>query len=51
MKKHNISIWPILALLFMGIGIGLLTDKVAAFALIGLGIGTLIAYTMPAKTK
>ncbi|MBU2634395.1 MAG: hypothetical protein KJ674_04060 [Nanoarchaeota archaeon] len=44
MKKHDINKWPIPACLFIGIGIGLLTGQVAAFTIIGLGVGFLIVF-------
>ena len=49
MKKHDMSKWPIPACLFIGIGLGLLTGQVAAFTLIGLGIGLLITFSMSRK--
>jgi len=51
MKKHDISKWPIPACLFIGIGVGLLTGQVAAFTLIGLGLGILITYLKSGKKK
>jgi hypothetical protein len=43
-KKPEINKWPIPASLFIGIGIGLLLNQVAAFTLIGLGVGFFITY-------
>lgn len=51
MKKHNIDKMPIPALLLIGIGIGLLTGQVAAFTLIGLGLGIFLTYFLSKKTK
>ena len=51
MKKHDMSKWAIPACLFMGIGIGLLTKQVAAFTLIGLGLGILITFLMSKKKR
>ena len=48
-KKHEISKWPFTACLFIGIGIGLLTEQVAAFTLIGFGTGLLITYLTSRK--
>ena len=47
MKKHDK--WPILACLFIGIGVCLLTGQVAAFTLIGLGTGFLIIFLSSRK--
>ena len=44
MKNHDMSKWPIPACLFIGIGVGLLTEQVAAFTLVGFGSGLLITY-------
>ena len=44
MKKSDIYKWPIPAGIFIGLGIGILTEQVAAFVLIGLGAGILITY-------
>lgn len=49
MKKKDISKWPIPACLFIGIGIGLLTGQVAAFTLIGLGLGIFITFLTSRK--
>ena len=44
MKKSDMSKWPIPAGIFIGLGIGILTEQVAAFVLIGLGAGILATY-------
>ena len=43
-KKSDMDKWPIPALLFIGIGIGLLTGQMAASVIIGFGLGLLITY-------
>lgn len=43
-KKDDKSGWAIPAGLFIGIGVGLITNQVAGFTLIGLGAGFLVAY-------
>lgn len=50
-KREDKSNWPIPAGLFIGIGIGLITNQVAGFALIGLGFGFLIAFLLNRKRK
>lgn len=50
-KKSDKSDWAIPAFLFIGIGVGILTEQVAAFALIGLGAGFLVAYLFSKKKK
>jgi len=49
MKKSDLTKWPIPASLLIGIGIGLLTNQVAAFTLIGLGVGFLIVFLTSRK--
>jgi len=44
MKKSDIRKWPIPAGIFIGLGIGILTEQVAAFVIIGLGAGILVTY-------
>ena len=46
MKKHksDINKWPIPAGLFIGIGVGMLTGQVAAFTLIGFGVGLVLVW-------
>ncbi|MBW2973690.1 hypothetical protein KY346_04820 [Candidatus Woesearchaeota archaeon] len=44
MKKSDMRKWPIPAGIFIGLGIGILTEQVAAFVLIGLGAGILATY-------
>jgi len=47
--KHDVSQWPVPACLLMGIGVGIITNQVAAFTLIGLGLGLLIIYLTSKK--
>ena len=51
MKKKDMSKWPVPACLFIGIGVGLLTNQVAAFTLIGLGSGFLITFLVSRRKK
>ena len=43
-KKRDKGDWAIPAFMFIGIGVGLLTGKVAAFTMIGLGVGLFVSY-------
>ena len=49
MKNQDKSKWAIPACLFIGIGVGLITRQVAAFTLIGLGVGFLITFLFSIK--
>jgi len=50
-KKSDINMWPIPAGLFIGIGVGLITEQIWGFALIGFGLGLFIAYLNLRKKK
>jgi len=50
-KKSDMSKWPVPACLLIGIGVGLLTKQVAAFTVIGLGVGIGITYFMVRREK
>jgi len=47
--KKDMSKWPVAAGLFIGLGIGLITDMVAGFTIIGLGVGILVTYSFRKK--
>jgi len=49
MEKQNTSKLAIPAFLLIGIGIGLLTEQVAALTLIGLGLGIFVTYLISRK--
>jgi hypothetical protein len=48
-KKDDRNDWPVAAGLFIGIGVGLYTREVAAFTLMGLGLGLLITFLLTRK--
>jgi len=48
-KNTDMSMWPIPAGLFIGVGLGLITGQVWGFALIGFGLGLLIVYLTSKK--
>ena len=50
-QKHDKSDWLIAAGMFIGLGVGIITEQVAGFLLIGFGCGLLADYLVSRKGK
>ena len=48
-KHKDMSTWPAVAGLLIGLGAGFYFDQIPAFALVGLGIGILVAFSVARK--